>query len=330
MLQRAEHAEDEAVPLSRLRAKAGGAKSLRVVILDSCRSNPFAARLAREAGAKRAIWRGLPAPALLEGDELIAYATRETMSRTMAMASTAPSPPRSCSICRSQGSSPFPVRQGARQRASRDRPRANAHHLWRSRRRLFLFPGAAAQGERRTAAAALRGRGSLADLRDTGSEAELEAFVKRFGETVFGDFARARLAEIKRTKIASARPVVQAPKPALLQPQLCDMRTGRSASSAPSPGIRAMSIRLPFPQTAARLRAGAPTRRSSFGMRRAAGSFAPSPGIRALLCGCLFPGWPHACGASWQDAQALGCGERPGAAHLHRAYVQCQFGSLFP
>ena len=30
-----------------------------------------------EAGAKRAISRGLPAPALLEGDELIAYATRE-------------------------------------------------------------------------------------------------------------------------------------------------------------------------------------------------------------------------------------------------------------
>ena len=76
-LQRAEHAEDEAISLSRLRAKAPCATALRMVILDSCRSNPFAARLAREAGAKRAISRGLPAPALLEGDELIAYATRE-------------------------------------------------------------------------------------------------------------------------------------------------------------------------------------------------------------------------------------------------------------
>ena len=50
-------------------------------------------------------------------------------------------------------------------------------------------------------------------MRDTGSEAELEAFVKRFGETVFGDFARARLAEVRRRRWV-AKPVVQAPKTA--------------------------------------------------------------------------------------------------------------------
>jgi hypothetical protein len=37
-------------------------------------------------------------------------------------------------------------------------------------------------------------------LRESGSEAELEAFIKRFGETIFGDFARARLAGVQRTK----------------------------------------------------------------------------------------------------------------------------------
>jgi len=47
-------------------------------------------------------------------------------------------------------------------------------------------------------------------LRESGSEAELEAFIKRFGGTVFGDFARARLAEVKRTKIAAAKPEVRA------------------------------------------------------------------------------------------------------------------------
>jgi len=77
VLKRAEHVDDEAISLSRVRAKAGGAKALRMAILDSCRTNPFAAHLAREAGTKRGISRGLPAPALLEGDELIAYATRE-------------------------------------------------------------------------------------------------------------------------------------------------------------------------------------------------------------------------------------------------------------
>ena len=40
---RAEHVDFEAVALSRIRAVAGGAKTMRIVILDSCRNNPFAA-----------------------------------------------------------------------------------------------------------------------------------------------------------------------------------------------------------------------------------------------------------------------------------------------
>jgi WD domain, G-beta repeat len=50
-------------------------------------------------------------------------------------------------------------------------------------------------------------------LRESGNEAELEAFIKRFGETVFGDFARTRLAEVQRTKTAAAKPTLEAPKP---------------------------------------------------------------------------------------------------------------------
>jgi len=64
-------------PKSTQTSKAGGAKALRLVILDSCRENPFAARLARQTGTKRGISRGLPAPASPDADELIAYATRE-------------------------------------------------------------------------------------------------------------------------------------------------------------------------------------------------------------------------------------------------------------
>ena len=48
------------------------------------------------------------------------------------------------------------------------------------------------------------------------SEAVLEAFIKRFGETVFGDFARARLGEIRRTTIAAVKPAAPAPEPAQL------------------------------------------------------------------------------------------------------------------
>lgn len=76
VLARAEHVDDEAVSLARVRAKAGGAKALRMVILDSCRNNPFVARMKTEGG-KRAVSRGLARPSEPEGGELIAYATRE-------------------------------------------------------------------------------------------------------------------------------------------------------------------------------------------------------------------------------------------------------------
>jgi formylglycine-generating enzyme required for sulfatase activity len=76
VLEQPDHVDDEAVSLSRVRAKASGAKALRLIVLDSCRNNPFAARMAA-AGSKRAVSRGLSRPPEPEGGELIAYATRE-------------------------------------------------------------------------------------------------------------------------------------------------------------------------------------------------------------------------------------------------------------
>ena len=166
VLERAEHAEDEAISLSRLRAKADGATALRMVILDSCRGNPFAARLAREAGAKRAISRGLPAPPCRRRRaDRLRHARERCRGRWRGPAQ--PVHHRVPAAFAGAGArSPVPVRQGARQRAGRDRPRANAHHLRRSRRRHLLFPGAPSQGgNARATAAALRGRGSWRILR---------------------------------------------------------------------------------------------------------------------------------------------------------------------
>jgi hypothetical protein len=76
VLEQPQHVDDEAVSLSRVRAKAGGAKALRLIVLDSCRNNPFAARMAA-LGGKRAVSRGLVRPSEPDSGELIAYATRE-------------------------------------------------------------------------------------------------------------------------------------------------------------------------------------------------------------------------------------------------------------
>lgn len=67
--------EYEAVPLKLLERTVSGATRLKLIILDSCRNNPFAAATTRTAGT-RSIGRGL-ARVEPEGDTLIAYAARE-------------------------------------------------------------------------------------------------------------------------------------------------------------------------------------------------------------------------------------------------------------
>jgi tetratricopeptide (TPR) repeat protein len=74
-LAKAEHVEDEALPLPRLLSKAEQARKLRLVILDACRNNPF--KMSAAAGGKtRSIGRGLGRvePA---GGVLVAFAARD-------------------------------------------------------------------------------------------------------------------------------------------------------------------------------------------------------------------------------------------------------------
>jgi tetratricopeptide (TPR) repeat protein len=51
--------EEEAIPLNRVLSKVEGAHKLRLVILDACRDNPFAPRLASAGGGARSVGRGL-------------------------------------------------------------------------------------------------------------------------------------------------------------------------------------------------------------------------------------------------------------------------------
>lgn len=74
-LLRDSHVADEALPLERVLAKVENAKKLRLVILDACRNNPFAARMVRSAGSTRSIGRGL-APLEPEGGVLVAYSAK--------------------------------------------------------------------------------------------------------------------------------------------------------------------------------------------------------------------------------------------------------------
>jgi tetratricopeptide (TPR) repeat protein len=74
-LKRDTHVNDETVSLTQLQAKVDAATKLGLVILDSCRNNPFSERMVRTGGAIRSMGRGL-ANVEPEGNVLVAYAAK--------------------------------------------------------------------------------------------------------------------------------------------------------------------------------------------------------------------------------------------------------------
>ena len=73
-LKRETHVSDEAISLTQVQAKVDAAAKLGLVILDSCRNNPFLARMVRST-ATRSLTRGL-SPVEPEGNVLVAYAAK--------------------------------------------------------------------------------------------------------------------------------------------------------------------------------------------------------------------------------------------------------------
>jgi uncharacterized protein len=67
--------EDETIALGRLERSLAGASRLKLVILDACRDNPFAATMARSV-ATRSLSRGLAKTEPDNPDMLVAYASR--------------------------------------------------------------------------------------------------------------------------------------------------------------------------------------------------------------------------------------------------------------
>ena len=74
-LKRDTHVTDETISLTQVQAKVDAANKLGLIILDSCRNNPFSERMARSRGATRSISRGL-ANIEPEGNVLVAYSAK--------------------------------------------------------------------------------------------------------------------------------------------------------------------------------------------------------------------------------------------------------------
>ncbi len=74
-LLRDTHVTDEAISLTQVQAKVDAASKLGLVILNSCRNNPFLEHMSRSLGGTRAIGRGL-ANVEPEGNVLVAYSAK--------------------------------------------------------------------------------------------------------------------------------------------------------------------------------------------------------------------------------------------------------------
>ncbi len=74
-LLRDAHVSDEAISLTQVQAKVDAASKLGLVILDSCRNNPFLEHMSRSLGGTRAIGHGL-ANVEPEGNVLVAYSAK--------------------------------------------------------------------------------------------------------------------------------------------------------------------------------------------------------------------------------------------------------------
>jgi hypothetical protein len=220
-LARASDIEEEAVPLERALSKVREAKKLRLVILDACRDNPFAARMA-QASRKRSLGRGL---ARIEPDsgELIAFAARDGQQ-----ADDGP-----------EGHSPFT----AGLLAHIEQPGIEVNLLFRKVRgavmastnnsqepfiygslpeeQFFFSPPKEKQGAM-SGAKPEDGAAQEWAAVDKNSVAMLETFLARHGASSYADYARGRIVELKQQQTTLTPPIQHQ------QPQAGASESGRS------------------------------------------------------------------------------------------------------
>ncbi len=217
-LAEATDTEFEAIPLDSARTAVSGATSLRLVILDACRNNPF--KLASAAGT-RSVGRGL---ARVEpgANEMVAYAAREG---TVASDGTGTNSPYARALVKHLKRPGLDVRllfgevrdEVMAATAKKQEPftygTLGGQPIYLSAA-VEVAADAAPAAEPEAPAAGGSSKDKKAAeawiaVKDTTSVGVLKTYIARFEGTVFADLAAARLAEIE----AGAAPAVE-PEPA--------------------------------------------------------------------------------------------------------------------
>lgn len=255
--------EDEALSLDRLLKAIEPAKRLRLVMLDACRDNPFAKTMKRTV-ASRSVGRGLAKIEPTVSDTLIAFAAkagsvaldgdnsnspfttallehiatpgvdlRIAFGRVRDSVLSSTSRKQEPYVYGSLGGNTVAIVDAqaaiakAEPKKTEDKPAQVAS----------ADPGASAAARASSNAAPSPSSNEIAEawraVSATTSATVLEAFVRRFGDSIYGDLARARLQDLKTqdTKVASAKPDERSLHPA--------QKAG--ASAAPSAVVAAVT-----------------------------------------------------------------------------------------
>jgi uncharacterized caspase-like protein len=207
-------AENEAISLKSVILQVSNAASLGLVILDSCRDNPFAAQMQRVTRS-RAVDRGL-ARVEPADNVLVAYGSKDG---TVASDGRGRNSPFTAALLNNLEKAGVEIRflfASVRDEVLALTNRQQQPFVYGSLPRQEIYLKPPARPESATAASPVLQQPlteverAWAEVRANASMATLEAFVRRFGDSFYADLARVKIEELKKTAVAL--------QPAALQP----------------------------------------------------------------------------------------------------------------
>jgi hypothetical protein len=198
------------------------AKNLRILVLDSCRDNPLAEELKRSIGRTRAaaVQRGLAKIDSPQG-MIVAYSTQA--GRTAEDGQGRNSPYTTAFLKHIEATAEIgTVFRRVSADVYEDTKRTQLPELSLSLIGEFYLRGrpepsspiAATQPTLSVPSPSNEAAGAWGEIKNTSNPAVFEAFIRRFGDSFYGDLARARLDELKKSQAAVIAPPIQPTPPA--------------------------------------------------------------------------------------------------------------------
>ncbi len=243
----------ELEPIQEVVSRIENAAKVSVIVLDACRNSPLQERFRRIAVEKNkglAPPMGLPPVSLVGSNTLIVYATvpGETASDGAGRNS-----PFTASLLKNMETPGLEIelmfKRVTADVLNETRGKQQPERLSRLQNELMLVPAAPAPAQGQAPLSADAQAWSV--VQGAASEAVLEEFIRRFPDSVYAGFAKARLEELKASKAASSwwpwssgqRPEPEKPK----QPQTAVAAPPRPAPPPPEPACDRLLVSVAQP-----------------------------------------------------------------------------------